>query len=220
MDFADFDVDMFIQDDLDFDDFEDVPATGPSPISNGITGCRQFADRDTTINANMHMCCWMKAPMHTEIVLDNEKFMFMPKKSWVSRTIRFNDMRDGHFQGKSSKRVRFEHKLWNALQITKYMPEMYRQIGVIWLNTRVIQVNRMVFGRLLRLGKATSALFNAQGSFPTHGFVELSVREIENMNVKSFGDCSDCRFFHRPDGRFSVLSDETDLDACAYVRPY
>lgn len=149
-----------------------------------------------------------------------DEYMFVPKDIWKTEMVNFMDMCTTHFRGKSNKKVKFEHKLWNALQITKTQPMLYPLVGVIWLSDMVIQIDRTHFGALLCLGKSTSALFNSQGSFPTHGFVELSLQELDAMDIRPYSNnYSDCRFFHRPDGLFCTSSTEKELSQCTYTKP-
>lgn len=144
-----------------------------------------------------------------------------PKRAWTASTVTFIDMYTNHFQCKSNRKVKFEHKLWNALQLTSLRPDLYPLVGVIWLSDSIIQVNRISFGRLLGLEKSTSALFNVQGSFPTHGFDELTLDEVkQTTHVNSPSpDFSECRFFVRKDGLFSRFSPESDVSLCTYTKP-
>ena len=89
-----------------------------------------------------------------------------------------NDTRSLHsifnyFPKRSSKKLRFEHKLWNALALTKRYPELADVIGIVWETSTVIRVDKTAFGSLLGLTKPTAALFNPQGSFRSHGFSEV-----------------------------------------------
>ena len=144
-----------------------------------------------------------------------------PKNSWKEEQVSFVDMCGSHFQCKSNRKVKFEHKLWNALQLTSARPDLYPVVGVMWVSDSVIQVNRLVFGRLLGLEKSTSALFNLQGSFPTHGFTELTINEMNGFGdlANPTPDFRDCRFFTRRDGKFSRFSKEADVMACTYKKP-
>lgn len=153
------------------------------------------------------------------IVFQVKNYNFFPARAWKNESVTFLDMRADHFDGKGKKRARFEYKLWNALQITRQSPDLYRYVGVIWLSERVIQVNRRLFGDLLRLEKCTSALFNAQGSLPTHGFHELSIKDIQVIGIRTYDDPKDCRFFYRPDGLFRFGSNENDIKGCKYTKP-
>ena len=145
----------------------------------------------------------------------------VPKAAWKGERVSFVDMCTNHFLCKSNRRVKFEHKLWNALQVTSLRPDLYPLVGVMWLSDSIIQVSRLTFGRLLGLEKSTSALFNMQGSFPTHGFDELGIEEVRKLaHVNSPSpDFGECRFFVRRDGKFSRFSKEDDVMACIYQKP-
>ena len=149
------------------------------------------------------------------------RYNFYPSSVWESREYSFSELCSEHFMMKSNKMVRFQHKLWNALQITRMSPDMYHVVGVLWFSERVVQVNREIFGRLLGLEKATSALFNIQGSFPTHGFREVTL-DTALLMTTSRGiteDARACRYFVRPDGLFRVGSSEEEIAACRYQKP-
>ena len=149
------------------------------------------------------------------------QYNFYPSSVWDLREYSFSELRSEHFMMKSNKMVRFQHKLWNALQITQRWPDMYQVVGVLWFTERVVQVNKEIFGRLLGLEKATSALFNIQGSFPTHGFREVTL-DTALLMTTSRGITEDariCRYFVRPDGLFRVGSSEDEIAACRYQKP-
>ena len=156
-----------------------------------------------------------------EFKFKTSEFTFLPASVWKRPQYTLQEMIAEHFKGKSCRRVRFEHKLWNALQLSEKHPELYFLVGVIWLNESVIQVNRLRFGKLLDLGKSTSALFSKQGSFPTHGFVELSYKQLQALgSAKVLPDSeTDVRFFCRPDGRFKRGSTAEDIEFCRYIPP-
>lgn len=147
-------------------------------------------------------------------------YSFVPLDAWRKPSYTWFEI-TVHFIGKSCRKVRFEHKLWNALQLTLKHPEMYPLIGVIWISDRVIQVNRLKFGKLLDLAKSTSALFSQHGSFPTHGFIELTFRDVQKMPgvVLAPDRDNELRFFMRPDGKFTKGSTPDEIEECRYVAP-
>lgn len=67
------------------------------------------------------------------------------------------------FQKRSSRRVTFMHKLWNALKLSRH------GTGVWWLDDNKIEVDLAVFSALLGL-RHTVTLTAEQGLFRTHGF--------------------------------------------------
>jgi hypothetical protein len=149
-----------------------------------------------------------------------KKLRLFPSDRWTKKSYTFGEMVAEHFKQKSNASFRFEHKLWNALQMTIEYPDLYVVVGVKWLNGHVIQVNRVVFGNLLGLRKPTSALFNNQGAFPSHGFVELSLDQVtEQCQVRVLpNESNECRFFVRLDRKFRPDSTEAEVCACRWVQ--
>ena len=159
--------------------------------------------------------------MFSKIKFDPKTMIFIPSKIFNRKSYTFSEICEEHFQGRSSKKLRFEYKLWNALQITKVYPSLYVFVGVMWLNDKVIKVHRHYFGNLLKLKRPTSALFNSQGSFPSHGFLELSVDELKREHgiEAQPDDSSFCRYFYHPNGTFSSNSTEDEVLNCRWIRP-
>ena len=54
---------------------------------------------------------------------------------------------------------------------------MFNVIGVMWISNTILKVHRTIFANLLGITKPTAALFNIQGSFPSHGFVEVDLKD-------------------------------------------
>lgn len=168
----------------------------------------------------------ISSPVHPSQLLNSFvfnpcEFNLYPQVVWPDEEVAFTSVSASHFKCKSNRNVKFEHKLWNALQITTRRPDLYPAVGVMWVSDTIIQVNRVIFGNLLGLEKSTSALFNMQGSFPTHGFTELTLDEVRIVaGVKSTtNDFDECRFFVRKDGKFTRHSKEADVMACTYQKP-
>ena len=102
---------------------------------------------------------------------------FLPREIAEDKQFVLSDIIKSYFQIRSTKKVRFEHKLWNALCITKMNPILFRIIGVMWISDNILKVHRSIFANLLGITKPTAALFNIQGSFPSHGFIEVDVKD-------------------------------------------
>ena len=172
--------------------------------------------KDENIKQNLQF-----SRMFNNIVFDPKTMIFIPSKIFNKKSYTFTEICEEHFQGRSSKKLRFEYKLWNALQITKVYPSLYIFVGVVWLNDKVIKVHRHYFGNLLKLKRPTSALFTSQGSCPSHGFLELSINELKkDYGIEALpNDFSNCRYFYRPDGTFSSNSTENDVLSCKWIRP-
>ena len=102
---------------------------------------------------------------------------FVPKEQWITNKITVRYVFENFFKARSTKNLRFEHKLWNALSLSKYRPDLIPYLGIFWLSKDLMKVNRDIFGALINVTKPAAALFNSQGSFLTHGFVEVSKEE-------------------------------------------
>ncbi|OHT12134.1 hypothetical protein TRFO_03778 [Tritrichomonas foetus] len=152
-----------------------------------------------------------------EISLNPNVLKFIPSERWNNvDQISLEDMTKTYFRAHSTKKLRFEHKLWNALKITLDNPHMYALVGVRWITHNVIKVNKKIFAKLLALTKPTSSLFNIQGSFPSHGFIEVEQEELDKLAFDR-GDEADCRFFIHKNGVFTLLAIENDICQCKWV---
>lgn len=110
---------------------------------------------------------------------------FEPQKYWV--TMRhdhtFNQIVN-YFRSRLSKNTMFMYKLYNMLLLTTKVPQLKSIVGVFWINKFVFCVERDKIARMLGLSNncVNGALFNMQGNFPTHGFIEVT-----SDNLKEFG---------------------------------
>jgi len=147
---------------------------------------------------------------------------FVPHSEWGGGDCDVRSVISEHLGRRSTQRVRFEHKLWNALSLTRCLPHLFLFIGVMWINPFVIKVDREVFGRAMGLSRPNVSLFNPQGSFRTHGFREVSVCEALRCGV-----CPDqlwsvdevkVRLFAHNLGSFNALS-ALDMSACRLAEP-
>jgi hypothetical protein len=124
------------------------------------------------------------------------------------------------FRARSSRRIRFEHKLWNALALTKSDPALYPLVGVIWLTAKVIKVNRDVFGHFINVTRPAAALCSMQGSFATHGFQEISLREMAGvLSEEQISDIdeSTVRLFVHTAALFTECSTDAQVLSCRYA---
>ena len=108
------------------------------------------------------------------ITINPWRFRFLPQGQWENRQICLSNLLKSHFQSRSTKKVRFEHKLWNALQLTSAFPELYQIFGLFIVSPHLLKADRDKMGSSFALTKPNAALFNQQGAFPSHGFVEVS----------------------------------------------
>ncbi|OHT14047.1 hypothetical protein TRFO_43168 [Tritrichomonas foetus] len=101
-------------------------------------------------------------------------FKFLPPGQWEDRHMCVSTLLKTHFQSLSTKKIRFEHKLWNALQLTSAFPELYQILGLSIVTPSLLKADRDKMGNSFALTKPNAALFNQQGAFPSHGFVEVT----------------------------------------------
>ncbi|OHS94156.1 hypothetical protein TRFO_39644 [Tritrichomonas foetus] len=155
-----------------------------------------------------------------KVLIDPLKLGFMPKDKWLSGPITVERLKTEFFSARSSKALRFEYKLWNALTLTKHYPELFGEIGVCWVARQMIMVHRDVFGRLLNVTRPSVALFSSCGAFMTHGFRELTLREarelIKNKYLLPNIDESIVRLFIHKTNEFTEDSTCNDIVKCKW----
>lgn len=100
----------------------------------------------------------------------------LPTHYW-SDEMTFGEIVEKFFQRKNNSNCRFSYKLFNALKLTEYYPNLYPLIGVRWITEHVFEVDKLVFGRLLGISSIDGSFFHQQGNFTSHGFVNLSYEE-------------------------------------------
>ena len=138
------------------------------------------------------------------------KLQLVPTDEWKNQeNVCLKSLIESHFRARSTRRLRFEHKLWNALAITKQHPELMSIIGISWETENIIRVTRDIFGALLGLTRPTAALFNPQGSFHSHGFTEVLIDNKEDLDRNA-------RFFVHSSGKFNQFSTPEDLLTCKW----
>lgn len=117
---------------------------------------------------------------HSRIILDPVELKFIPADQWTRGKVTLEKLKKEFFCARSSKCLRFEYKLWNALQITKHYPYLFSEIGVRWVAKSYIMVHRDIFGHLLQVTRPSAALFSSCGMFMTHGFREILLSEVKH----------------------------------------
>jgi hypothetical protein len=151
---------------------------------------------------------------------DPQELGFIPPDRWKSGDVRLGDVIEKFFKARSSKVLRFEHKLWNALALTNREPRLYSLIGVKWVTPTVLKVDRNVFGRFLNVTRPAAALYNNQGSFMTHGFVEVWLRDVPDISDEDTADLDESvvRLFQHAADSFNMQSDKRQVMRCRYSR--
>ena len=152
---------------------------------------------------------------YEQMQINPKQLHFIPESRWETDSpIDFKNLQANYFTKRSSKKLRFEHKLWNALLLTKTYPFLYHVVGVIWETNSIIKVDVNTFAKLLGISKATSALCSPQGSFPSHGFSELTRSELERYNIRS---TENERFYEHESGNFKSDSSPEELEKCKWT---
>ena len=123
-----------------------------------------------------------------------------------------------YFQNRSSRVYRFEHKIYNALKITKEAPQLKAFIGAWWITPDTFIVNVPVFGALIGSAQPRASLCHASGLFAVHGFEDVTgeiAKEYPNdMNSDDF-----CAYRHTS-GEFTMTMTEEQLERnCKWENP-
>jgi hypothetical protein len=111
---------------------------------------------------------------------------FMPSSYWLNTSISFGDLVNKFFHRKNNSSCRFTHKLFNALLLVENNPTMFGLVGVRWLTDTAFLVDKLVFGRLLGITSFDGGLFHRQGNFPSHGFAEVSIDRVAQIQSVGF----------------------------------
>lgn len=156
-----------------------------------------------------------------DITINPIELNFLPKEFWLTPQTTIKQVVQSFFKARSTKNLRFEHKLWNALILSTNYPELISILGIYWISIDILKVNRDIFGALINVTKPAAALFNSQGSFLTHGFVEVSKEEalkvhmIKDELVEDV-DESVVRLFRHSAGLLKANSHKGDLVTCRW----
>ena len=136
---------------------------------------------------------------------------FIPSLFWPNKEFTFADIVFDSFQRKNNINCRFIHKLYNAIQFTKMYPIYTEMIGVSFITTNVLKVNKHCFARLLNIKSIDGGLFHGQGNFPSIGFKELTKEEAEvycdGVNIDDV-NYDDIRLLVHTKGMFTANWDE------------
>jgi hypothetical protein len=145
---------------------------------------------------------------------------FIPTKFWPNENIAFGDIVADFFQRKNNVNCRFSHKLFNAIQISKYIPNLKQFVGVEWVSSTILKVSKIQFARLLGIRSIDGSLFHQQGNFSTHGFFEVSGDEARSqLGEAEFNsmDLENVRLLKHSQGIFVREATEEDLEKCKWV---
>jgi hypothetical protein len=154
-------------------------------------------------------------------VFDPVELGFIPVGHWMPGPMTLKTAMTEFFTVRSSRILRFECKLWNALALVREDPELYRYVGVAWISRTVLKVNRDVFGRFINVTRPAAALYNNQGSFATHGFKEIALSEVEGVvPAEQLSDVEESvvRLFTHLTPLFNAYSRPDEVMSCRYVQ--
>lgn len=157
---------------------------------------------------------------NNDVTVSPKELHFAPASYWPEGSFSFGDLVSGLFQRKNNANCRFYHKLYNALQISKNVPDLAFAVGVEWANENIIKVRSNEFARLLGIKSIEGSLFHQQGNFPTHGFVELSKKELQDdfPEIAGLFDFSHEKAFIHKNGSFTRSSNEQDIVNCNWSK--
>lgn len=154
-------------------------------------------------------------------ILDPVTLGFIPT-IWKPKPQSLMSLRETYFSKKNNVNRRFEHKLWNALRITKTFHNYVPVVGVQWVTKDIIKVYKRSFAYLLNITTIDGGLFHKQGNFTRHGFVELSENEAKALlpeSVRADVDFRDVHLLKHKDGFFTDDSTEETINYCKWDNP-
>jgi hypothetical protein len=104
---------------------------------------------------------------------------------WPDHSQTFGELVSNFFRRRSSASTRFLHKLVNAIKIVEENSACYDLVGVAWVTSDILRVDKIKFARLLGVRTIDPSLFHKQGNFPTHGFVEVCCDDAHKVLRKN-----------------------------------
>jgi hypothetical protein len=198
---------------LDFAPFDSPPPPVPSPRDTQPALPKSLGHpRRHNINSP---CAFLH-----DYIISPVELGFIPAGQWAPGPASLSAVIAGFFSARSSRTLRFEHKLWNALALTKTDALLYDFVGVMWLTRTVFKVNRDVFGSFINVTRPAAALYNNQGSFATHGFREVRLQKligcVDPDDLRDV-DESIVRLFEHTTPLFNMCSTDGQVLRCRYV---
>jgi hypothetical protein len=162
------------------------------------------------------------AAIYTAEILDPVALGFLPASAWQPRPVSLHYLYDTYFSRKNNVNRRFEHKLWNALAITRHYPHLIKLVGVTWMSERIIKVYKHAFAKILGIGAIDGGLFHKQGNFTRHGFVQvpdvLARQEVAEDQLADVENRDTILLWHK-DQSFSMKSTEESIELCRWDNP-
>lgn len=150
-----------------------------------------------------------------------QKLNLYPSSIFKQTPITVRQLIDTHFKRRSSKKMPFHLKLFNALQLTTDNPNLVPLLGVKWITDRVFKLYREPFAKIIGVSSVNGSLFNKQGSFPTHGFILVSRFEHQLQVNEDLSDVDDetIRLYRHNSENFHQNATEEELNSCRWRSP-
>lgn len=216
-----FDVDQFLTDiqNRSAREINSERAVFSSPISVPASPLPSFIDRENERRDNRTRYDFNQDVLDT--VIDTIYLRLYPTDIWESARLTAKQIVDQYFKRRSSKKMPFHYKLYNALQITTQHPELVPVFGAQWVTDTVFKIYRLPFANLLGVGSINGALFNKQGSLPTHGFLTVFPQTVYGINPRMISDVDNdsVRMFRHASPYFHINATESELAKCRWKNP-
>lgn len=157
--------------------------------------------------------------LDADIKFNPKKLGFIPNSFWPNKDFTFGELVSDFFQRKNNANSRFYHKLYNALKITEDDQFYVEYVGIEWVSSNVLKVDKYTFARLLGIKTIDGSLFHQQGNFPSHGFIELSSQDAlkyVSKEVLEGVDFDKIRLLIHQDGIFVRGCSEDKIENCKW----
>jgi hypothetical protein len=146
---------------------------------------------------------------------------FIPSGAWHGEDIPFGILVLSFFRKRNSMHCKFPFKLVNALLLTEKEPSFFPWVGIHWVTDTVLFVEKLIFAKLLGIRTIDGSFFHQQGNFPSHGFLELSfqeAQEIASENGIGEVDSTNMRFLKHATGALTRKTTELDIHQLKWIR--
>jgi hypothetical protein len=154
------------------------------------------------------------------VLVNPRKLDFIPVSCWSNQEVTLGSLIDSFFHKRNNPVCRFSHKLYDALRLSMAFPHLKNLIGVEWVNSTVLRVDKLAFARLLRIKAVDGSLFHQQGNFPSHGFVELNeidARRLCGPEIIAEVDYDNVRLLKHQDGLFIKECSHLEIENCKWI---
>ena len=155
-------------------------------------------------------------------VINPVELHFIPENTWTNQNVSLHFLHEEYFGRKNNVNRRFEHKLWNALQITLAKPNLVKFIGVVWVTEKIMKVYKHPFAKLLKISVVDGGLLHKQGNFTRHGFISLREEDIKGQVPKEYledVDYKDVILITHSKEAFTMHSTEKSINECKWDNP-